>query len=301
VAAGRAVVTAEDQVRAYYDRHTRTFLSRGHGGRLGAIHRAVWGPGVSTRDEAFAYIEERIADVIRTRAAGMTAAPRVWDLGCGVGATLCHLAAQLPIRATGVTISPLQAGLASDRIRAAGLVDRVRCIEGSYLALPADAPSADVAYAIESFVHAASASDFFAACHRLLGPGGTLILCDDFRRPGATGRAAAAAIERFREGWHVGALLDREELTAVAGAHGFAVESAVDLTPWLELGRGRDRAFAAAAALVHGLLRFSGAGRQPAVRRCVNARWGYWLGGAALQTCLSRGWIGYDFVVLRRV
>jgi hypothetical protein len=33
----------------------------------------------------------------------------------------------------------------------------------------------------------------------------------------------------------------------------------------------------------------------------VNARWGHWIGGTALQTCLGRGWVGYDLVVLRRV
>ena len=29
-------------------------------------------------------------------------------------------------------------------------------------------------------------------------------------------------------------------------------------------------------------------------------RLGPWQGGSALQTCLRRGWVGYDFVVFRR-
>ena len=40
------------QVRDYYDRHTAVFVSFGQGGHLGAIHRAVWGPGTGSQESA---------------------------------------------------------------------------------------------------------------------------------------------------------------------------------------------------------------------------------------------------------
>ena len=41
------------RIRRYYDRHTSGFIALGTGGTEGVIHRAVWGPSVSTSAEAF--------------------------------------------------------------------------------------------------------------------------------------------------------------------------------------------------------------------------------------------------------
>ena len=92
-----------EQVRRYYDRNTSSFVALGQGGSLGAIHRAVWGPGTTTREQAFHFVEDRIADVVRRLGSA-----HVVDLGCGVGASLCYLARLLPISGTGVTLSPIQ-------------------------------------------------------------------------------------------------------------------------------------------------------------------------------------------------
>lgn len=271
-------------VRSYYDRHTAGFVAYGQGGGAGAIHRAVWGPGVETRDEAFRYVEDRIADQLRTLSpdgAGL----RVVDLGCGVGGSLCYLAGQLAIRAIGVTLSPVQARLARDRIRRAGLDDRVRCIEGDYADPSLALPPADLVYAIESFVHGPDPPAFFAQCARLVRPGGLLAICDDVRRP-RTGRTARRMLERFRRGWRINTLVDREQLRALAAAAGFDHHATLDLSPHLELGRPRDRAIAVLAAV--------------AARLPLYAPLGHLIGGSALQTCLRRGWIGYDFALFRR-
>lgn len=121
-----------EQVRRYYDRKTSSFLARGQGGGVGAIHRAVWGPGTATREQAFHFVEDRIAEVVRLVAEHSTVAEplHVVDLGCGVGASLCYLATLLPLTGTGVTLSPLQVRVARERIESAGLSDRVACIEG---------------------------------------------------------------------------------------------------------------------------------------------------------------------------
>ena len=272
------------EVRRYYDRHTAAFLRYGQGGGAGAIHRAVWGPGVETREGAFHYVEDRLVEQLR-EALGSVAEPTVVDLGCGVGGSLCYLAARLPVRGAGVTLSPVQARLAAERIRAAGLQDRVRCVEGDYADPGLDLPAADLVYAIESFVHGPDPAGFFAQCARILRPGGLLLICDDVLRP-AGDRAARRTVDRFRRGWRINTLLDREALRALAGNAGFEHRSTDDLTPFLELGRPRDRALDLLAAVV---------GRLP-----VHARLGHLTGGSALQTCLRRGWIGYDLARFRR-
>lgn len=274
-----------EAVRRYYDRHSAAFVAVGQRGSEGALHRAVWGPGTETRWQAFRYVEDRIAALLETLPAADEPL-HVVDLGCGVGASLCYLAGRLPIQGTGVTISPVQVGIAGDRIRAAGLTDRVRCLEGDYRDdVPGLAP-ADLAYAIESFVHGPAPAQFFARCARLVRSGGLLVICDDVRRP-TSGRAAARTIDRFRRGWHVHALLDRNDIGALAAAAGFSHVSTTDLSPWLEIRRARDRAVSLLLAPIQWL-------------PLQHTRLGYLQGGSALQTCLARGWIGYDFMVFRR-
>ena len=273
-----------DRVRRYYDRRTAAFVARGQGGRVGALHRAVWGPGTATRDEAFRFVESRIAE--RIAAAGTEGGtPHVVDLGCGVGGSLCYLAERLPIRGTGITISPVQARLARQRIAAAGVADRVVCLDGDFAALPAALAHADLAYAIESFAHAPAPGRFFAQAARLLRPGGLLAICDDFSR-GASAPAAQRAIARFRRGWRINTLIDRGALRALAGAAGFRHLSTTDLTPHLELGRPRDRLVALFVRLL---------GWLP-----IEDRFGHLTGGDALQRCLRQGWIGYELAWFRR-
>ena len=72
-------------MRAYYDANTDAFVRHGQGGALGAIHRAVWGPGVVTREQAFRYVEDLIAGEIERSTLDRPA--QVVDLGCGVGAS----------------------------------------------------------------------------------------------------------------------------------------------------------------------------------------------------------------------
>ena len=276
------------QVRAYYDRHTAQFVSFGQGGHLGAIHRAVWGPGTGSQESAFRYIENQIAghlsDLTERDGSGT---PHVIDLGCGIGSSLCTLAERLDIRGTGVTLSPVQAQLAQRRIAEAGQSGRIRCIEADYCDLRNDCDTADLAYAIESFVHGPDPERFITECARIIRPGGLLIICDDFRRP-VTDPIAVRTIDRFCRGWHINSLLHSSELRELAGAAGFDHHSTVDLTEYLELGRPRDKAI----ALLVGLF-----GWIPA----VSNRFDHLVGGSALQTCLSRRWIGYELAVFRRL
>ncbi len=274
-----------EQVRGFYDRHTSAFVSFGQRGSDGAIHRAVWGPGTSSRRQAFRYVEDRIAELVRQLPPSFEAS-HVVDLGCGVGASLCYLAGRLPVSGTGVTLSPVQAGFAQRRIGDAGLSSRIRCVEGDYCDLPDDIGPADLAYAIESFVHGPNPARFFAQCRRLVRPGGLLVICDDFRR--SAGDAAAGTIEQFRRGWHVNTLIDRDDVRALARAAGFEHESTVDLSPYLEIRRLRDRAGQVMLRLFGSL-------------PLVATRFDYLSGGSALQTCLERGWIGYDLARFRRV
>jgi len=274
-----------ENVRRYYDRQTRAFLALGQGGQAGSIHRAVWGPGVSNRQQAFRYIEDRLAALIRQFPPD--GGIHVVDLGCGVAASLCYLAEAIPLTGTGITLSPVQARMGTERIGEAGLSGRLRCIEGDYCALPRDLEPATVAYAIESFVHGPDPARFFSECRRLVRPGGLLVLCDDFQHAGTPAKAHRA-LQQFREGWCANSLLTPDAVKACARDAGFALESTIDLSAYLEIRRLRDRAVDAMLALF-GWLPWH---RTP---------FAHLVGGSALQRCLAEGWIRYEFVVFRRL
>ena len=275
-------------VQRYYDRHTPEFVTLGQGASLGAIHRAVWGPGIRNREEAFRYVEHEIGNRLSTLIEANTLSqPHVIDLGCGIGSSLCTLAERLNIRGTGITLSPVQARTAQQRISRLGLSDRIRCIEGDYCNLPNDCDIADLAYAIESFVHAPDPTRFFTQCATQVRPGGLLVICDDFRCQ-TDDLASQQVVENFCRGWHINSLMNPADFRDLAVRQGFEHIETIDLTQHLEIGRPRDRLIALGIYLF---------GWIPTVAH----RFDYLLGGNALQTCLSKGWVRYELAVFKRV
>ena len=85
-------------IRRYYDRHSAAFVRFGQG--RAAIHRAVWGHGTRTREDAFHYVDDQIVALVRPFVSPSRTV-HVVDLGCGVGASLRYLAERLPIREPG--------------------------------------------------------------------------------------------------------------------------------------------------------------------------------------------------------
>jgi SAM-dependent methyltransferase len=276
-----------EQVRRYYDDNTRLFLSLGQGTE-GTIHRALWGPGVTDRVGAMAYVDTLVMDRLRTiEAPGRPLG--VADLGCGVCASLCRIAKHMPIQGVGITISRKQAEFAERRIEAEGFAGSVRCVVGDFCDLPSGLPEVDLAFGIESFVHAPNAQAFFENCARLVRPGGYLIVCDDLLGGPQyrTDRRVRGWLERFRKGWLAGNLVTEEEANQLANRAGFRHVETRDLTPYIEMSRPRDY-------WVGALMR--GFGWLP----IKGNYWGMLYGGHAGQICLKRGWVKHLFLIWQR-
>lgn len=73
------------------------------------VHHGLWRTGSETKEEAAA----QLVDELWARAK-LGAAPRVLDVGCGVGGTSCRLAKLHGAAVTGVTISSAQVALATE-------------------------------------------------------------------------------------------------------------------------------------------------------------------------------------------
>jgi SAM-dependent methyltransferase len=285
----RAVTSSDlaSRARRYYDANTGRFLRYGQGGSAGAIHRSVWAPSVTTEREAFEYADKFVLERIRARYAGVV---DVLDLGCGVGASLAYLAARIPMRGTGITISGVQATLARERIAALGLTDKVRILEGSYLDLPADVDTVQAAFSIEAFLHCPDASRYFEQAAAHLVPQGLLLVLDDFRSERA-GKAVSArerrVLDEFREGWVTSTLQTPAAVAATAARHGLGLLDNVNLTPYLETGRPRDRLIAAVMTVARHL-------------PLGGEYFKNFLGGNALRQGLTGGLIEYRFLVFEK-
>jgi cyclopropane fatty-acyl-phospholipid synthase-like methyltransferase len=269
-----------ERVREYYDRTTGAFERLGQGGA--SIHRAVWGPGVTTVEGAHHHVDELL---LATLPAGIDQ-PTVVDLGCGLGASLLYLAGRTDLRGEGLTISPAQASRAAQLIAAAELGDRVRCREGNFLAVPDDlAGWADLTFSIEAFVHSPDADGYLREAARTLRPGGRVVICDNFltsAEPPASAREARW-LDRFRTGWRVGSLLTVDDVRTRAAAHGLVLVRDLDLTAGLALRRPRDRWISLLVTLGQ-------------VVRPSGEYWHSLVGGDALQKALQHGRLSYRFL-----
>ena len=279
---------ARNKVAQYYDRSTRRFLILGGSGTALAIHRPLWAEGVTTAEQAAAHVNTIIA--AQAEAALGRPPARVVDLGCGVGGTLFHLARHWPgAQLCGITISAEQVRLAEGHAATLGLDARCTFLRSDFT-LPMTLPKADLAIAVESHVHAASAGAFLQAALRHLRPGGVLVLVDDMlaRPEAALPPAQARRLAQFRRGWRLGHVPDSDGLMRDAQALGLEIAGRHDLTPYLRLNRLRDRALRVAGPVADRL----GLAHLPV--------FGNMIGGNALTESYRAGVMRYTCLVLRR-
>lgn len=276
---------------SYYNRNTRRFLLSGHGARQLAIHRAVWGPGVASRDRAIEYVNDLILDELESIRPPADSLRRVADLGCGVGGSMIYLRRRMEASFVGATISAVQADLARAYVRERGL-SGIEVAEADFTSdefwSSCDGQPFDAMFAVESFVHVPELRSKLPAIARRLRRGGRLIVVDDMISREAArrwpDRRERRWLREFEKGWYAHGLGSLEQLAAAASQAGLVLDEVRDLTAYLELDRPRDLL---ARVFISGL-------RWLPLRP---AWFDNFLGGNALQLALKRRLLGYYYVV----
>jgi ubiquinone/menaquinone biosynthesis C-methylase UbiE len=137
------------------------------------VHMGTWESGVETLQEAMELTNARMAEL-----AGIRADSRVLDVGCGYGETAFHLARERGCEVVGINISNKELELARERTPGSGVAGKVAFEYGDFHELPFDAERFDVVWSQEAFLHGADKRQILRECHRVLRPGGRLVVSD---------------------------------------------------------------------------------------------------------------------------
>lgn len=199
------------------------------------MHFGYWRRGLNPlRREAM--LHEMNLQVLARLALPAQGPARLADLGGGTGATARVAAAAHPgLQVDAVTLVEEQVRIGTALNAAAGLADQVRMVRADYLATGLPAASYDAVCLVESACHSegATKSALLREAHRLLKPGGALVMVDAMLRgpvprAGWGRRALAGIYDRWRASWAVPELCRIDLLPAALRSHGFEAPAIED-------------------------------------------------------------------------
>ncbi|MBD2194171.1 MULTISPECIES: methyltransferase domain-containing protein [Calothrix] len=145
------------------------------------MHHGYYGPnGTHKKDRRQAQID-LIEELLNW--AEVETATNILDVGCGIGGSSLYLAEKFQARATGITLSPVQAARATERAQELNLSDRSQFLVANALEMPFADNSFDLVWSLESGEHMPDKTKFLQECYRVLKPGGKLIMVTWCHRP----------------------------------------------------------------------------------------------------------------------
>ncbi|MBE9207828.1 methyltransferase domain-containing protein [Nostoc sp. LEGE 06077] len=145
------------------------------------MHHGYYGAdGTQKKDRRQAQID-LIEEILHW--AGVETATNILDVGCGIGGSSLYLAEKFHARATGITLSPVQAARATERAQEMLLNLRSQFLVADAQAMPFADNTFDLVWSLESGEHMPNKVQFLQECYRVLKPGGTLIMVTWCHRP----------------------------------------------------------------------------------------------------------------------
>jgi tocopherol O-methyltransferase len=145
------------------------------------MHHGYYGADGKTKKERRQAQIDLIEELLKW--SQVDSASNILDVGCGIGGSTLYLANKYQANATGITLSPVQADRAKERARGLGLGERVNFQVANALEMPFADNSFDLVWSLESGEHMPDKVKFLQECHRVLKPGGKLIMVTWCHRP----------------------------------------------------------------------------------------------------------------------
>lgn len=227
-----AVPDHDASVRAVLRYYDRTESRLGYKYLLhGTKHFGWYEPGDSKW--RFSRAMRRMEDQLGRRL-DLPVGSRVLDAGCGMGDVARAMATRFGLNVTGIDILDFNVEEARRRSDVAGLADQTRFLECDYHDLSQfDSGSFDGVYTMEALVHSSDPGRVLAEFHRVLRPGGRLVMFEYSRTPeeelSPAARVAFKAVCEYAAmpAWY---RLNHGDLEGLIEAAAFKVESVEDAT-----------------------------------------------------------------------
>jgi cyclopropane-fatty-acyl-phospholipid synthase len=131
---------------------------------------AYWQGGAQTLEEA----QEAKLELVCKKLA-LQEGERVLDVGCGWGSFVIHAASRHGVKAVGITLAERQAELARERVREAGVADRVEIRVADYREVSDGPFDAIASIGMVEHVGVEQIDVYASRLHALLRPGGRLL------------------------------------------------------------------------------------------------------------------------------
>lgn len=213
------------RIRAYYDETWLDYRMLWLNPANRAIHFGYWDATTRTHAESLTRMNQVMAARLNLRA-GL----HVLDAGCGVGGTAMWLAEQFQVRVTGITPVASQVFRAQSYARARNLDHLVTFAEQDYLHTEFPDGTFDIIWAQESVCHAPDKQEFLEAAHRLLKPGGQLVVAEYLRLGRPYVDRDEALLHSWLDGWAIPDLESGTEFINWSRAVGFQDVHLADIT-----------------------------------------------------------------------
>lgn len=166
-----------------------------------AMHAGYWDNTTKTLNDALRRENEVLAEMAQIKKSD-----RVLDAGCGVGGSSLFLARKIGCPVVGISLSDKQIAKANNLASKESFTNTPEFLVMDFTKTSFPSSSFDVIWGIESVCHAANKDAFIREAHRLLKPGGRLIVADGFGQDSTLNKSERRHMSYWLNGWGVDAL-----------------------------------------------------------------------------------------------
>jgi len=212
------VVRYYEENQFFYDRFWTESSTR-------SMNYGYWDADTRRLSQAFRNQNQAIAEHLR-----VDASDRVLEAGCGTGGATVWLARHHGCRGVGITLCPHQARRGGRIAAEQGVAGRTAFLVMDYTEMGFPDASFTKLFASESVCYASRKSEFLREAHRVLRPGGRLVVVDGFRADRPLGERERWLLESWAEGWAVPGLARVDEFASDLQEVGFREVSFRDQT-----------------------------------------------------------------------